>query len=182
MTNGVRPRERLAGSSWHSGTMPLDSAPMRAPNSESPRDTPREGDSRAAKTMRPRPARPPLHGTLLDAMADGLADKVYLARNSDLKLSVSKLGRERFQAAFQRALEFNSSKSVHDLLLGGCPSLPYAKRTLFLAILRRFYGACCVHAARWRAPMRPPDGMAGALVVSAALRSATLVRASPSAG
>ena len=84
--------------------------------------------------------------------------------------------------AFQRALEFNSSKSVHDLLLGGCPSLPYAKRTLLLAILRRFYGACCVHAARWRAPMRPPDGMAGALVVSAALRSATLVRASPSAG
>ena len=38
-------------------------------------------------------------------MADGLADKVYLARNSDLKLSVSKLGRERFQAAFQRALD-----------------------------------------------------------------------------
>ena len=75
--------------------------------------------------------------------------------------------------AFQLALASptnNSGRGPVDLLFGGtaCPRLAYEHRKTFLAELSGFYADCCVKG--YRGPLRPPEGVSGAVIVTAGLR------------
>ena len=84
--------------------------------------------------------------------------------------------------AFQLALASptgSSGRGPVDLLFGRmtCPRVPFERRKTFLARIQAFFSDCCVQG--YRGPLRPPDGMPGAAIVTAGLRKKAAAKGSP---